>query len=111
MNSAPNSEMPQEARREETEQALRKSQERFRARLDSIFPGDSEMARLMRAFDWSTSEVGVFRFVIFAFARRRAARSGRWADLLESTEPALRYLYSRECWTTANPPAGTPTLL
>jgi hypothetical protein len=29
------------------------------AKLESIFPGDSEMARLMRAFDWSTSEVGV----------------------------------------------------
>src|SRR5262245_39130559 len=27
--------------------------------LESIFPGNSEMARLMRAFDWSTSEVGV----------------------------------------------------
>jgi signal transduction histidine kinase len=29
------------------------------ARLESIFPGNSEMARLMRAFDWSTSEVGI----------------------------------------------------
>jgi signal transduction histidine kinase len=27
--------------------------------LESIFPGTSEMARLMRAFDWSTSEIGV----------------------------------------------------
>jgi hypothetical protein len=27
--------------------------------LRSIFPGDSEMAQLMRAFDWSISEVGV----------------------------------------------------
>jgi hypothetical protein len=29
------------------------------AELESIFPGNSGMARLMRAFDWSTSEVGV----------------------------------------------------
>jgi PAS domain S-box-containing protein len=29
------------------------------ANLQSIFPGGSEMARLMREFDWSTSEVGV----------------------------------------------------
>jgi PAS domain S-box-containing protein len=27
--------------------------------LNSIFPGKSEMARLMRAFDWSTSEIGI----------------------------------------------------
>src|SRR5215831_4873608 len=27
--------------------------------LDSIFPGNSEMAQLMRAFDWSTTKVGV----------------------------------------------------
>jgi signal transduction histidine kinase/FixJ family two-component response regulator len=27
--------------------------------LQSVFPGDSHMARLMRAFDWSASEVGV----------------------------------------------------
>jgi len=27
--------------------------------LHAIFPGDSEMARLMRAFDWSTTEIGV----------------------------------------------------
>jgi GAF domain-containing protein len=29
------------------------------ANLESIFPGNSEMARLIRAFDWSASEVGV----------------------------------------------------
>jgi hypothetical protein len=29
------------------------------ADLESIFPGNSEMAQLMRTFDWSTSEVGV----------------------------------------------------
>jgi hypothetical protein len=27
--------------------------------LESIFPGNSEMARLMRAFDWSSTEVGI----------------------------------------------------
>jgi len=27
--------------------------------LESIFPGNSEMAQLMRAFDWSFTEVGV----------------------------------------------------
>ena len=27
--------------------------------LESIFPGNSEMAQLMRAFDWSSTEVGL----------------------------------------------------
>ena len=29
-----------------------------RERLDSIFPGDSEMASRMRVFDWSRSDLG-----------------------------------------------------
>ena len=49
--------MPQDP--QQTEPRLSGNERRLREGLDSIFPGNSEMARLMRAFDWSTSEVGV----------------------------------------------------
>lgn len=43
---------------DDTEQPPAEGQESSRAGLESIFSGTSEMATLMRAFDWSTTEVG-----------------------------------------------------
>jgi hypothetical protein len=57
MSSTSTPKMPQAPR--QREQELSENERRLRGGLDSIFPGNSEMARLMRAFDWSTSEVGV----------------------------------------------------
>jgi hypothetical protein len=47
--------------------------------------------------------------LIFVFAHRQAARSGRWTGQLELPGPI--YAYSHECSTTATPPAGAPILL
>src|SRR6516225_2688699 len=57
MSSKSTPKMPQAPR--QREQELSENERRLRGGLGSIFPGNSEMARLMRAFDWSTSEVGV----------------------------------------------------
>jgi signal transduction histidine kinase len=57
MNSTPIPQTPENPR--PGNQVLSESERPLRSGLDSIFPGNSEMARLMRAFDWSTSEVGI----------------------------------------------------
>jgi hypothetical protein len=53
----PNSMSRQDQRRKAKGRQLHEAAEPLRTGLHSIFPGESEMARLMRAFDWAASYI------------------------------------------------------